>query len=167
MPPNNVTFTVNGLVSGEDRVIVANDESGDIDFDQFTLNGALTGGAVTAVVVNGAIPGDTPSSGTIRVQRDSGVYTRHAYSSFTGSTFTITSADFSTDNASNGNNTFISYIDELAGASTANFTGVYQSDRTLFVRVRDGGGTPIKTFETTGTLGSNGGSATVIRTSDA
>jgi len=37
----------------------------------------------------------------------------------------------------------------------------------LFIRVRDGAGTPIKTFETTGTLGSAGGSTTAIRTSDA
>jgi len=37
----------------------------------------------------------------------------------------------------------------------------------LFVRVRDGGASPIKQFETTATLGSNGGSATAIRTSDA
>jgi len=46
------------------------------------------------------------------------------------------------------------------------FTGVYASDRSLFIRVRDGGSSPIKTFETTGTLGSSGGSATAIRTSD-
>lgn len=31
----------------------------------------------------------------------------------------------------------------------------------------NGASTPIKTFETTGTLGSAGGSATAIRTSDA
>jgi len=62
---------------------------------------------------------------------------------------------------------FISYIDELAGGTTATFTAVYNADRSLFIRVRDGGGTPIKTFETTGTLGSAGGSTTAIRTSDA
>jgi len=43
---------------------------------------------------------------------------------------------------------------------------VYSSDRTLFIRVRDGGGTPIVPFETTGTLGSAGGSVTAIRQAD-
>lgn len=55
--------------------------------------------------------------------------------------------------------------------TTASFNAVYDSDRSLFIRVRDGGTlgdtTGIKTFETTGTLGSAGGSTTAIRTSDA
>lgn len=166
-PPNNVTFTVSGLVSGEDRVLVGPADGSALDVDQFTLNGALTGAAVTAVVVNGSIPSDTPATGTIRILRASGIYSRHAYTSWSSSTFTIGSTDFSSDNAANGANTFISYIDKLAGSTSETFTAVYSSDRSLFVRVRDGGGTPIKTFETTGTLGSAGGSATVIRTSDA
>ena len=164
--PNYVTFTVAGLVSG-DRVLVANDESSNIDYNQFTLNGALTGAAVTSVVVNGTIPADTPATGTIRIQRADGQYTRHPYSAWATSTFTITSHDFSSNNASNGANTFISYIDDAASGATIAFTSVYSADRTLFIRVRDGGGTPIKTFETTGTLGSSGGSTTAIRTSDA
>jgi hypothetical protein len=65
-----------------------------------------------------------------------------------------------------GNNVFVSYIDTVAGSTSESFTSVYSSDRTLFIRVRDGGVTPIKTFETTGTLGSAGGSSTAIRTSD-
>lgn len=164
--PNYVTFTVGGLVSG-DRVLVTNDQSSNIDYDQFTLNGALTGGSVTSVVVNGSIPSDTPSTGTIRIQRADGQYTRHAYTAWSGSTFTIGSTDFSSNNASNGANAFISYIDDAASGATMSFTSVYSADRTLFIRVRDGGGTPIKTFETTGTLGSSGGSTTAIRTSDA
>lgn len=163
--PNYVTFTVAGLVSG-DRVLVTNDESSAIDYNQFTLNGALTGAAVTSVVVNGTIPADTPATGTIRILRADGQYTRHPYSAWATSTFTITSHDFSTNNAANGANTFISYIDDAASGATIDFTSVYAADRTLFIRVRDGGGTPIKTFETTGTLGSSGGSTTAIRTSD-
>jgi hypothetical protein len=131
-----------------------------------TLNGALTGGSVTSVVVNGSIPTDTPSTGTIRIERADGQYTRHPYSAWSGSTFTITSHDFSTNNAPNGADTFISYIDDVASGATMSFTSVYSSDRTLFIRVRDGGVTPIKTFETTGTLGSSGGSTTAIRNSD-
>lgn len=164
--PNFVTFTVAGLVSG-DRVLVTNDQSANIDFDQFTLNGALTGAAVTSVVVNGSIPTDTPTTGTIRILRADGQYTRHAYTAWAGSTFTIGSTNFSTNNAGNGANTFISYIDEAAAGASVSFTSVYAADRTLFVRVRDGGASPIKTFETTGSLTSSGGSTTAIRTSDA
>jgi hypothetical protein len=169
-PPNFVTFTVNGIVSGEDYVLVAPNDAGSIDLNQFTLNGALTGAAVTSVVVNEAIPTDTPSTGTIRIQRANGAYSRHPYSAVNSGTktFTITSHDFSTNNAANGANTYLSYIDKLAASTSESFTAVYSgSDRSLYIRVRDGGSTPIKTFESTGTLGSAGGSATAVRTSDA
>lgn len=166
-PPNNVTFTVLGLVSGEDRVLVGPAQIGALDEDQLTLSVSLSGATETAVVVTTAIPSDTPSSGTIRVQLNSGIYRRLTYTSFSGSTFTIPSTDFTSDPATAPKNVFISYIDKLAAATSESFTVVYSADRSLFVRVRDGGGTPIKTFETTGTLGSAGGSATAIRTSDA
>lgn len=177
VPPNNVTFTVSGLVAGEDRVLVGpEDGAGGLDYDQLSLAVTLSGAGETSVVITETIPLDTPSTGTIRIQNDEGLYRRVSYTSYSGNTFTIPSTDFSgtgeQDSAtggSPGNNVFISYIDELATGSPAeaSFTGVYQSDRTLFIRVRDGGVTPIKTFETTGTLGSAGGSSTAIRTSDS
>jgi hypothetical protein len=177
-PPNNQTFFVNGLVSGEDYVIVGPyDGVGNIDYDQFTLSTTLNTANVTSVVVGAAIPTDTPPSGTIRVADNNGVYRRLVYTSYSGSTFTIDPtasevvvanvADFDTVNATSGNNVWISYIDRLANASTASFQATYLSDRALYVRVRDGGGSPIKTFETAASFGSGGGSATVIRTSDA
>ena len=238
-PPNNVSFSVSGLVSGEDRVLVAplayfvnydgeggtppwqegetitfsgggsgtlrrfvdngtdgtllfvlnsgsvpvNDEtitggtSGttaavngaariDIDVEQLSNNALLNGATVTSIVCSSAIPTDTPSSGTLRIERASGVFSSIAYSSYTGSTFTITSTDFSTDNAVAGAGIYVSYIDKLATGTSESFTSVYLADRSLFVRVRDGGGSPIRTFETTGTLGSAGGSSTAIRTAD-
>src|SRR3989344_5644000 len=128
---------------------------------------ALQLSALMALEINGATPTDTPNTGTIRILRADGQYTRHSYSAWATSTFTITSTDFSTNNAANGANAFISYIDDATAGATMSFTSVYASDRTLFIRVRNGSGTPIKTFETTGTLGSSGGSTTAIRTSDA
>lgn len=177
-PPNNVTFTVSGLVSGEDRVLVGPESGGVLQVGQFTIaTAALTTANITSVEINTTVPSDTPSSGTIRVFDNDGVARRLVYTSYTGSTFTIDPtaseaavpnvADFDVTNASIGNNVFISYIDELAAGTSASFTSVYSSDRALFIRVRDGGGTPIKTFETTGTLGSAGGSSTAIRTTDA
>jgi len=171
-PPNYVTFTVGGLVSSEDYVVVYPEDGGAIDTDQLSLNTALTTDNITSVVVTASIPSDTPSVGYIRVVDDAGRARRLSYSSWTGSTFTIDESgsgeeDFSGDEAASSNDVYIAYIDKLAASATESFTSVYNADRDLFIRVRDGGGSPIKTFETTGTLGSGGGSTTAIRTSDA
>ncbi len=178
-PPNFVTFTVGGLVSGEDRVLVgpwdgvATDAEGNpaIDTDQLSLNTALTTDNITSVVVSTTIPSDTPNTGHIRVVDDNGFTRRLHYSSWTGSTFTVDTTDgnedFASVNASASNDVWIAYIDELADAASEAFTGVYNTDRDLVVKVRDGGGSPIKEFITSGVLGSAGGSVTAIRTSDA
>ena len=56
------------------------------------------------------------------------------------------STDFNLATA--GNDVFLAFIDVLAAATTVSFTGVHDTtDRDMFVRGRDGGGTPIKTFE--------------------
>lgn len=164
--PNYVTFTVGGLVNGEDRVLVGPADGSALEEDQFTIDATYSGAAVTSIKVSPDIPTDTPATGTIRLLCDSGIYKRIAYTSYTGDIFTIESTNFSADNATSGNNCYISYIDTLAGAASVSFTSVYLSDRSLFIRVRDGGATPIKTFETTGTLGAAGGSSTAIRTAD-
>ena len=171
-PPNNQTFYVNGVVVGEDYILVGPKDTGDnIKFDQFALNTSLTADNVTSVVVSTAIPTDTPASGYIRVEDNAGIYRRLHYSSWAGSTFTIDTTDgnedFAGTNASSTNNVFIAYIDKLATATSESFQATYLSDRALWVRVRDGASTPIKTFESAATFGSGGGTSTVIRTSDA
>lgn len=177
-PPNNQIFYVNGLVNGEDYVVVGPyDAVTGIDYNQFTLQTALSADNITAVVVNTAIPADTPTTGTIRVADNNDVYRRLVYTSWTGSTFTIDPtasevtvagvADFASVNADIGNDVWISYVDKLATASSASYQATYLADRALFVRVRDGGGSPIKTFESQASFGSGGGTSTVIRTSDA
>jgi len=168
-PPNNVTFTVSGLISGEDYVFVGPKAAGnDFAFDQLTLNTTLSGGGETAVVVTASIPSDTPSAGTIRIQLDTGVYRRVAYTSWTGSTFSIASTDFTGANAATApRNVMISYIDVLCDDTSEAFTTIYSSPRSLYIRVRDGGTTPIKTYESAGSLGSAGGSAVASRITDA
>jgi hypothetical protein len=163
VPPNNVSFTVSGLVSGEDRILVGPENAGSILVAQLSISGTLSGGEAT-VVVNEAIPSDTPSTGTIRILKDDGVYERVTYTGFSASSFTGCA---NVPAASDATNCFISYIDTLAGSTQESFTTVYNASRSLFIRVRDGGATPIKTFETTGNLGSAGGSSTAIRSSDA
>ncbi len=141
-----------------------------INLGQLSLNATLSGASVTSVVVSTAIPTDTPATGTIRIQRANGVYTKHSYTSYSGSTFTIPSTDFSSNNALAGENVFVSYIDKIAAAGTESFVSIFSAPRNLFVRDRDGGTAgdmkPIKTFESSATLSSTGGSITVIRTSD-
>lgn len=170
-PPNNVTFTVSGLVAGEDRVLVGPRAAGILQKDQDTLTSpGLVDNVSTSVVVDTTIPTDTPSSGTVRIQDDNGVYTRQEYSSYTGNTYTLVSPFYQGSNdadAGTGNNIFISYIDKLAEAASEAVTVVYLAPRDLFVRVRDGGSTPIKTFEAPASIGEGGGSVAAIRTSDA
>jgi len=167
-PPNNQTFTVTNLVSGEDRILVAsNDGADEVEYDQMALNGTLTGAAVTSVVVSAAIPTDTPSAGSIRVQTDSGIYKLVAYTGYTANTFTVTSTDFSTDNATTANNVFVSYIDVTASGTSEAYTAVYLSDRPLVVKVRNGTGViKIVPFKTPATFSSAGGSVSTIRTTD-
>ena len=175
-PPNNVTFTVGGIVSGEDYVLVApalgTDVNGDpaINQGQLGLQNALTTDNITSVVVDATIPSDTPSSGTIRVVDNNGFDRKLDYSSYTGSTFTITTTngqeDFATVNANATNDVYITYIDKLATSTSESYTAVYSTDRNLVVIVRDGGGTPIKQFISAATFGSANTTVTAIRTSD-
>lgn len=163
-PPNNVTFTVSGVVSGEDRVLVGPRQTGVLDKNQFLITSAVVTGN-TSIVSDTVIPTDTPTEGTIRLENNAGVYLETRYDSYTANTFTL-SGTYG-DSAAIGNDLFIAYIDLVANTTTATFTTIYLSDRELFVRVRDGGSTPIKTFEGPATLGTSGGSVAAIRTTDA
>ena len=170
-PPNNVTFTVSGLEVGDRILVTRNDGADAPDKDQYSLSGTLNGAAVGSVVVSTGIESDTPQAGTVRVVNDSGFDVELPYTSWTGSTFTLASTyNFSGvnefDSATTGNNVYVGYIDKVATGTSESFTVVFNTSRSLFVRVRDGA-EPIRTFETSGTLGNAGGSTTAIRTSDA
>lgn len=160
-PPNNVTFYVLGLISGQYRVLVAPNNAGNIEEDQLSASGTYVGGETTFTVQE-TIPGDTPSSGTIRVWNGT-TYSLVTYTAWSGSSFTGCSG---VPACSNGDNVWISYIDKLADATSASFTGIYQSDRSLFGRVRYGGASPIKQVEFVSALGSSGGSVTISAESD-
>lgn len=170
-PPNNVTFTVTGFIAS-DYVLCTEDNGLDINFTQMVSDGtSLTGAAVTVVGVV-AIPSDTPSSagskGGIRIERADGLYSLHRYTAIDLGLdeFTIPSFDFSTNNATHPFNVFVSYLDLVTAGITENFSYVYASDRTHFVRVRDGGASPIKTALATGDMTSTGGVASVNRIDD-
>ena len=168
VPPNNVTFTVSGVVIGEDRLLVGPKASdANFEYDQFALESGLSGAAETSAVTTASIWSDTPTTGTVRIQLDNGVIRRVAFTSWAACTFTIGSTDFSASPAASGNNVMVSYIDKLAASTSEPVTVVYATDRDWYVRVRCGTASPIKTFETPATLTTAGGTATAIRTSDA
>lgn len=188
-PPNNVQNTVGGLVSGEDRVLVAPydgstpDANGDpaIDKDQLSLGETLTSANVSTITVSESIPTDTPSTGVIRVTDDDGYERWIPYSSWTTSTFTVNTghADIGSNNdfdgaegsgtyqATTGNDVYIAYIDILATGTTATFTSVQSGSRNLVVIVRDGASTPIKQFISSWSQTTSPQTITAIRTTDA
>lgn len=180
-PPNFVTNTVSGLVTGEDRVMVAPYDGSTLDVNgdpalnkaQLSLATGLTTNNITSVVVTEAIPDYTPSTGYIRITDDNGFERRLHYSAVSTGTKTFTidttdgNEDFATVNATSGNDVYIAYIDELASSGTASFTSVHASgSMNLVVVVRDGGGTPIKQFISAWTQTSSNQTINVIRTSD-
>ena len=184
VPPNNVAFTVSGLVSSEDRVLVGPRTGTALNTGQWLLATALTGVAETAVVVktgtdtvpwpaaeiNWPAAGGSGDPSAIRIQLDNGIYKNVDYTSHDSvDTFTIPSTAFNVDGAGVNQEVFMAFIDVLADAITEAFTGVHAgTDRDLLVRVRDGGGTPIKTFEgTAAQFLSTPQTVAAIRTSDA
>jgi hypothetical protein len=110
------------------------------------------------------IPVDTPQAGSIRIQDNTGVYIRKDYTSWTGTTFTLSGTFGSAATAPK--NVMVSYIDKTATGITESFNMIYNAPRTLWVRVRNGKGTPIKTFENQASLGTGGGGIGASRISD-
>jgi len=184
-----VIFTVAGLVSGEDRVLVGPRTGTDLDKGQWLLATALTSGTETAVIVKtgtDSVPwpsneinwpdaGQSGDVSALRIQLDTGIYRNVDYESHDSSdTFTILSTSFSGGlSASINRNVFLAFIDLLAIATTATFTGVHDTvNRSLFVRSRDGGtagdNIPAKTFESvTANFLSTPQTIAITRTDDA
>jgi len=161
-PPNLVTWTFSGLEVGEDSILVGPRTAGLLDTAQLALDGIHTGGEAT-VPMTATIPADTPTTGTFRVF-DGTSFQRVTYTGFSGTDFTGCS---DMPAASDLADVFISYLDKVAGVTDETFQFIYDaSDRQLFCRGRDGGVTPIKTFESPSSVGTSGGGITIIRTPD-
>jgi hypothetical protein len=169
-PPNNVTFTLSGVVSGEDRILIGQKDTGNnFKWSEMTLATALTGATETQVDVGvGNVPADAPAAGVLRVELDDGRERRVAYTAHGTQYFTIASSDWTDPNdAAITNGVMLAFMDKLAASTSEEFTVQYNADRTLWIRVRDGGSSPIKTFETSASLLTTGGSAVAQRVSDA
>jgi hypothetical protein len=173
IPPNNVTFSLSGVKASEDRILVGKKDTGDdFDWDEMTLAVALDDNGETIVDVGtGNIPADAPASGILRITLNNGKIKYQPYNSHDGDDeFTIPSSDYLSEPAAISNGVMLAFIDKLAAADPEEFTLQFDAQRTLWIRVRDGGtlgdGEAIKTFESQGVLYSTGGSAVVQRISD-
>ncbi len=127
--------------------------SGDFLADGFAPNGTFTGSAFANGGNNAQFVADTVTATVITVRDNTGMVDETGSGdellTHNGWNFATTAGEGG-DNAAVNNNVFMGFIDKLATASSESFTGVHGgTDRDLFVRVRDGGGTPTKTFEAT------------------
>jgi hypothetical protein len=156
-PPNYQAFSVDGLVAG-DRVAVYLASGGDVDKTQYSLNGS---NPLNTITVTGSIPNDTPTTGTIVVVDDDGSEIAYAYTAWSGSDFTVT---VGAGTYSGTETAYVPYLYEEAAGTSVSESVIYVSDRSVVARVRKAGILP---FETTGTFGSTGYSATAIRTTDS
>lgn len=171
-PPNNQTGVVNTANGNTVTVYpwdgVATDPTGEAepDFDRLTVNGAISGAAVTSIPVNEAIPTWMPQGGFIRVTLASGQRRLVPVTSWTGSTFTIPSTDFSGDNVANGAGCMPAPIDEeVISGNQVFFTGVYTADQDgdgsgdqqFVIRVQNGSNAiPKQPSPNTATFGTGG-----------
>ena len=175
-PPDVVSVTIGNLFKGSvtlypwDGSTVDSDGNPVYNPSQMTLTTALTGAAVTSVVVN-VVPDNTPDTGFIRIELDSGNSKLVAYTAVdTGTdTYTIGSTDFSGDNASISNGAWNAYLDTTLNNLTAgveSFTYTYGSDVKAVLEVRD---TPnlIQPYVQPVTLSNTSQTINAIRNSDA
>lgn len=155
-PPNSVTVSIGGIVSG-DYVLVARDNgSGGILNTEYTVSGSSGAGTVTVP----SLKSDTPASGVIRINGD-----RYTYTSWAGTTVTLSGTLTQTYSSVPA---FIPLIDAVAsGTSITSAAMQYSSGFTCRYRVRNGGGTPIVPFESTLSVTATGGSGTAVRNADA
>lgn len=154
-PPNSVTVSVGGVVSG-DYVLVARDTGTDINSTEYTVSGASGAGTITVT----GLKSDTPASGVIRIDGD-----RYTYASWTGTTVTLTGTLSRTYTSVNA---FIPLIDAVAsGTSISSAAMQFNTNFTCRYRVRNGGGSPVVPFESTLSVTATGGSGTAVRNADA
>jgi len=139
-PVVSYSFGVSGAPVGSSIAIFRSTGSGSLiaDRSQFTLASGNNSGNST-LVVSSAIPSDTPAPGFVRVLRNNGSEDRLAYSSWSGSTFTL-SGTLPTS-YSTGNGCYVGYLD-VRGSATGNesVSLQYVADRPCVLSVRLGSG---------------------------
>ena len=137
-PPNNVTASISGLAISDYILLGRDDGTGSIDLAEYTIAAGNTSGNGT-LVINQTISSDTPASGFVRAEDPAspGKFDRYAYTSYTGSTFSLSGTLSST--YTSGDDVFVPLLDQVADATTESATLIYSSDFDLVGKVRNGG----------------------------
>lgn len=150
VPPQFRLRAVTGLSSGYKVLLTRRSALSQALIAEFTLASGNNSGNST-LAVSSSIPSDKPSSGYVRVLDNSGNEDRYAYTSFSGSTFTL-SGTLSKTYAS-GNSAYVPYIDATASGSSVSASLRYVADRDVVLNVRLGSGAgKIQPFESNFTL---------------
>lgn len=136
-PPTFRVRAVTGLANGYKVFLARRSSPGFALINEFTLGAGNSSGNGT-LVLGATIPNDKPSSGFVRVFDDSGNEDRYAYTSFTGSTLTLSGTLSKT--YSSGNAAYIPYIDTTASGSSVSISLQYVADRDVILNVRLGSG---------------------------
>lgn len=175
-PPNQQSLTISNLISGDRvsvfRTVSTSDSS--INKSMYVSAANNTTGS-TAFIVAGSIAADTPAGtttpGYLRVvdatDTTSARETRYTYSSWSGSSFTLSSGSLGRTFDQTTDTVYVPFIDINATETSAAVTVIYTTDRPIIIRVRRKASTAILPFETTGVFGSAGYSTTAIRTTDS
>jgi hypothetical protein len=163
VPPNLVTVKVTSVVSG-DRVSVFPLVSAGGDIEKDTYTGAASGNdsGDGDFVVQEAISSDTPQAGYLRIVTADGSEALHLYSSWSGSTFTLSGSTLGAtydDTAT----VYVPIIDKEATTTEVSNTLIQSTDIPVLIRVRKKGILP---FEVEGTVTSTGLTVAAIRTID-
>jgi len=157
--PISAAIEAGNLVAGDSVLVGRNNGTGFLT-NEYTLNGATTSGGNTCVV-NEAIKADTPLTGPIRVN---GV--RYDYTEYNAGTKTFTISGTWGQIHANASPAWVPFLDQTATLDTHSTTYTSAGNFTGRIRVKRGGASPIKPFNTTFSVGATGGSANVIRTPD-
>lgn len=159
-PPNNVSVavTVNGTTNA--HVMLARATGGAINQTQYTAESGNNSGD-SDLVIKEAIASDTPITGYVLVF-DNGTFHPEEYSSWSGSTFTLTGTLSQTYSEDAVVIVPILYHNVAADGGTVNTSLVQSSNIEVAGWVRHGEpGTPHKPVPISGTIGSAGLSLTV------
>jgi len=139
--PSSIQVAVQGAPVGSAIGVFKSLGTGSIIADraQFLLASGNNSGNST-LVLNATIPLDTPAAGFVRVVRASGVEDRLAYTSYAGSTFTL-SGTLPAPYAA-GDGAYVGYLDVLGSATGSESNTIqYIADRDCVLAVRKGSGT--------------------------
>ena len=169
VPPNIVSISITGLVSGDQVLVARSAGSGStaINYTQYTLAASGNASGSGTVTVSGSIGSDEPQAGTLRIKNASGTYDRYVYSAWSGSTFTLSGTLTATYNSAT---MFVPLIDATAAGASVSNSLIYAANINDVVRVRryaSGAGNSILPFESSGVVTSTGQSVSAIRTVDA